>query len=230
MIAPRRAAVVMWAHRLIGRLRHLRWLMLHASSGVHAKLLDLSNIVFGVALALAASNAKSVFTMAGVRGDFYGFVLFIAIWQICVGVILWMVFAQQVLLFQQSPKARSDLYVIPMAVPLIFVALYYATQGEPKVSDYSANAIPSMGAPSFVILTAFFLWLSGLARLLSTDRAASVGLRRRIRRSSKSLLGVGVATLALLAGVLLPIESPWIYWPSISFIFILGLARFIFVR
>jgi len=74
--------------------------------------------------------------------------------QVVLGMVLWMMYTRDILVFQRATRARTDWYSVLMALPLTFVLLYYGSQQADRFF-----------APVTWSMPALFLFSNGLVGL-----------------------------------------------------------------
>ena len=172
------------------------------SGDLHFRFLDMANIIFGAALALAASNARSVFGTCEPADYIALGLIYVVLAQIGVGILAWMMYTRDVLLFQRTQRAESDGYLVTMAIPLVFILLFFAFQ------PLQVAFVP---AP-WTMLTLFFLSLALLSASLRRHCGPHPILERAVGDAAKTSIALAIffaliAIAAMLAhsAVLVPV-------------------------
>ncbi len=174
------------------------------SVDLYKKFFDLYNIVMAAAIAVAVSNTTDLFASASRQGALFGVALFILALQIFMGIVTWMLIARYILLFQSTAAARTDLYMMLMAIPLIFIVLFYAAQ---KISpfDFRASNVNVLEAILGTLQPISYILLA--CAFVSTGLIAYLLIRQTKDHSTQHELGNAAYACAVLTGTFLGIGA-----------------------
>lgn len=195
---------------------------------LHKHILGLTNVVFGVTLALAASNLKSVIETVVSDAALHRLEILVAGAQLCVGLLIWAIYSRNALLFRETSNLNSDVYIVFMSFSLLLVLLFYATIRSPAPDGLSFQAGPGYvlvleneisGSSQFlllfripsIMLTAFFASMSGLAMYYAARRT-DANVHREIQKAIWTSLFIALICSVIVDAAYLLLDNFWLFW------------------